>query len=137
MKQRVKDRRRRQKADERWEVRLRRKAQRVDQRRISGGAGSGVCSRRISVRGASEEGQGEERIKRGEEGCSRRAVVQWMRGRVRCAGDSMVGSPTVVRNRCVVSGNGRSVRRWFRKSGRQVRELARGGKLEGVHRISW
>lgn len=47
------------------------------------------------------------------------------------------GEKTKVRNRCVDTGNGRSVVRWFRKSGRKVRERARRGKLEGVYRASW
>lgn len=47
------------------------------------------------------------------------------------------GKVTKVRNRCVETGHGRSVIRWFRKSGRKVREMARQGKLEGVFIVSW
>lgn len=50
---------------------------------------------------------------------------------------SMEGKKTLVRNRCVDTGHGRSVIRWFRKSGRKVRERGRRGKLEGVFRVSW
>ena len=46
-------------------------------------------------------------------------------------------SRTRVRNRCVESGNPRSVVRWFRRSGLQVRERALIGKLPGVYKISW
>lgn len=44
---------------------------------------------------------------------------------------------TKVRNRCVDTGRGRSVIRWFRRSGRQVRERGRKGRLGGVYRVSW
>ena len=44
---------------------------------------------------------------------------------------------TKVRNRCVETGRGRSVIRWFRRSGRTVRERGRKGRLEGVYRVSW
>lgn len=44
---------------------------------------------------------------------------------------------TKVRNRCVDTGRGRSVIRWFRRSGRAVRERGRKGRLEGVYRVSW
>jgi ribosomal protein S14 len=47
------------------------------------------------------------------------------------------GKVTKVRNRCVDTGRGRSVIRWFRRSGRQVRERGRKGRLEGVYRVSW
>lgn len=46
-------------------------------------------------------------------------------------------SMTRVRNRCVDTGNPRSVVRWFRRSGLQVREMARIGKLPGVYKVSW
>lgn len=46
-------------------------------------------------------------------------------------------SRTRVRNRCVETGNPRSVMRWFRRSGLQVRERALLGKLPGVYKVSW
>lgn len=49
----------------------------------------------------------------------------------------MEGKRTRVRNRCVLTGNGRNVIGWYRISGRCVRERARGGKLDGVYRVSW
>lgn len=46
-------------------------------------------------------------------------------------------SKTRVRNRCVETGNARSMVRWFRRSGLKVRERAREGKLPGVYKVSW
>lgn len=46
-------------------------------------------------------------------------------------------SRTRVRNRCVDTGNPRFVIRWFRRSGRRVRERALLGELPGVYKISW
>lgn len=46
-------------------------------------------------------------------------------------------SRTRVRNRCVDTGNPRSIVRWFRRSGLQVRERALRGKRPGVYKISW
>lgn len=56
---------------------------------------------------------------------------------IRSKESGMAGYSTEVVNRCVESGHGRSVRGWFRKTGRRVRERARIGKLEGVYRVSW
>jgi small subunit ribosomal protein S14 len=47
------------------------------------------------------------------------------------------GKRTRVRNRCVETGNPRSVIRWFRRSGLQVRERGLQGKLPGVYKKSW
>ena len=110
MKQVALDRRRRKKADKRWEGRAKVKSRLVDQRRRSWGGGE-VPSKERVVSMVVREAESKER--------------------------SRVGTKTVVRNRCVSSGNGRSVRRWFRKSGLVVREMARRGKLEGVFRSSW
>ena len=46
-------------------------------------------------------------------------------------------SRTRIRNRCVETGNPRFVIRWFRRSGRRVRERALNGELPGVYKISW
>lgn len=46
-------------------------------------------------------------------------------------------SKTRVRNRCVETGNARSMVRWYRRSGLKVRERAREGKLPGVYKVSW
>jgi small subunit ribosomal protein S14 len=46
-------------------------------------------------------------------------------------------SMTRIRNRCVDTGNPRSVIRWFRRSGLRVRERALAGYLPGVYKISW
>lgn len=46
-------------------------------------------------------------------------------------------SRTRVRNRCVETGNARSMVRWYRRSGLKVRERAREGKLPGVYKVSW
>jgi ribosomal protein S14 len=46
-------------------------------------------------------------------------------------------SVTRIRNRCVETGNARSVIRWFRRSGLRVRERALGGHLPGVYKVSW
>ena len=46
-------------------------------------------------------------------------------------------SLTRVRNRCVLSGRGRSVHRFFRLSRIKLRELACQGLLQGVCKSSW
>lgn len=161
MKRRAKDRKRREKADRIWGVRTRRKSSRRDRRIVNESArsrrvrwepGSKKRSKgslrdlargkkkgqEVSQRGARSERVGgterrgrmgkrrEERRKEKEEG---REVSRRRKKRE--------GKATKVRNRCVETGHGRSVIRWFRKSGRKVRERARQGKLEGVYIVSW
>lgn len=109
MKKRKKDRQRRKAVDRAWAERMRLKGRVKDARRS------------------------------GEEAGERAGVKRRMRERraMREAVAEQGGGTTRVRNRCVETGNGRSVVRWFRKSGRTVRERARQGKLEGVYRASW
>jgi small subunit ribosomal protein S14 len=47
------------------------------------------------------------------------------------------GRQSYVRNRCVETGNGRSVIRRFRLSGLRLRENGLKGELPGVYKISW
>jgi small subunit ribosomal protein S14 len=125
MKQKGKDRRRRQRADVRWKERTRRKAQRKEERSRARQGGRKYAWRRGTIRPnpSSKEAQ---RQRAGEELLLREKRLEQRDGR-----------GTRVRNRCVVTGNGRSVRRWFRRSGRKVRERGRRGKLQGVFKASW
>lgn len=50
---------------------------------------------------------------------------------------NVVNSPTRIRNRCILSGQGRSVFRFFRLSRRFLRERIRSGLLPGVTISSW
>lgn len=113
MKKKKKDRVRRKEVDSRWEERSRRKGKRRDER---------LRSKERAYKGREREG-----VKGRRRGKRERKEKEGRLG----------GKKTEVRNRCVDTGNGRSVLRWFRKSGRQVRERARKGKLEGVYRASW
>ena len=117
MKRRVKDRGVRERVDKIWEVRTRRKGSRMDRRRREGSVIQKIEGCEVEVRERGKEKQ------RGRE------------RRTRLSGREGKGSE--VRNRCVDTGHGRSIIRWFRKSGRKVRERARGGKLEGVYIVSW
>jgi small subunit ribosomal protein S14 len=47
------------------------------------------------------------------------------------------GSKTRIKNRCVFTGRGRSVIRYFRMSRLQVRDLYMKGVLHGVRKSSW
>jgi ribosomal protein S14 len=131
MKQKGKDRQRRLRADSHWKARMRRKAERKEERRRARDVarkypwrrnkkswrGLGILVRAV---GKAEREQGtKERRQRGKQ-------LEQREGR-----------GTRVRNRCLVTGYGRSVRRWFRRSGRKAREKARRGKLQGVYGVSW
>lgn len=109
MKKRKKDRQRRKAVDRAWAERMGKKGK--------------VKDERLSMEKALERGVVKGRMREKRE----------MSGEAAGRG----GGTTRVRNRCVETGNGRSVMGWFRKSGRQVRERARKGKLEGVYRASW
>ena len=150
MKKIKKDRARRKEVDARWEERSRRKGKGIDkrvrkrssveervrkaqggrgglERKGEAGKGRGDRKKRKRVTKRSEGRRKGLEVSKGEKERRRRKEKQSERG----------GEKTKVRNRCVDTGNGRSVLRWFRKSGRQVRERARQGKLEGVYRVSW
>jgi ribosomal protein S14 len=117
--------RRRQRGDGSWKERGRRKAQRQEARRrpMKGG-------RKYAWRRADTE------VSRRPENYSCDAVNDRPMVREKQL-DEREGRGTRVRNRCVRTGNGRSVRRWFRRSGRKVRERGRRGKLQGVYKVSW
>lgn len=136
---RKKDRRKRQKSERRWESRIGRKGS---------GSDSRWRKRKELLERRVRSGQGEEsgrnlsgREKGNRKECNRtlnrlKGVKGKQRGE-RKRLDGREGTRIQVRNRCVETGNGRSVRRWFRRSGRKVRERGRQGKLEGVFRVSW
>lgn len=152
-KKRRKDRRRRKKGDSRWEERTRRKSKGDDRRRRKLENRRMLSRKKSTVagNGYEEQGASQQRVtgskdllargtkSEGKTRVSRQAMKEAKkvrRGRKERLG-SMEGTKTKVRNRCVDTGNGRSMIRWFRKSGRQVRERGRRGKLEGVFRVSW
>lgn len=166
MKKRKKDRKRRKEVDAMWEERTSRKAKVQDMRvrkrsaverkvkpvrkealkkgkelgrKTKGGRGVGSNRERVGKgrRSAERKERVSKRSKKGSRGVEvmgkREKEVRVRKGKLEGRG----GEKTKVRNRCVDTGNGRSVVRWFRKSGRKVRERARRGKLEGVFRASW
>jgi ribosomal protein S14 len=163
MKKRKKDRKRRKEVDAMWEERTSRKAKVQDMRvrkrsaverkvkpvRKAGlekgmgllnkgskkkrGVGKGRRSAETKER-VSKRSMRCKKARRGVKGREKREKeARERKGKLGERG----GEKTKVRNRCVDTGNGRSVVRWFRKSGRKVRERARRGKLEGVYRASW
>lgn len=135
-KKRRKDRRRRQKGDRRWEERTRRKSKGEDRRRRKFEKRRTLSRKKspVALNGSEEKGKERKKTRVSRQAMKEEKKVR--RGRKERLG-SMEGTKTKVRNRCVDTGNGRSLIRWFRKSGRQVRERGRRGKLEGVFRVSW
>ena len=162
MKHRKKDRKRREKADRRWEERVNRKKEGRDERKRKlterrKGSVVVVEEKRKAVKQGKPLPRSQKQealaLKR-QPGVVKKVVYKRSRSKkARRRGkreesykESRVqrkklgereGKTTQVRNRCVETGYGRSVMRWFRKSGRQVREEGRRGKLEGVYRASW
>lgn len=160
MKKRKKDRKRRKEVDAMWEERTSRKAKVQDMRvrkrsaverkvkpvrkaalkkgkelgrKKKRGVGKGRRSAETKER-VSKRSKRCKKARRGVKGIVKREKeARERKGKLGGRG----GEKTKVRNRCVDTGNGRSVVRWFRKSGRKVRERARRGKLEGVYRASW
>jgi ribosomal protein S14 len=149
MKKRKKDRKRRKEVDAMWEERTSRKAKVQDMRVRKRSAVERKVKpvRKVALKkGVERVGKGrrsaetKERVSKRTKGSrgvkgmvKREKEVRERKGKLEGRG----GEKTKVRNRCVDTGNGRSVVRWFRKSGRKVRERARRGKLEGVYRASW
>jgi ribosomal protein S14 len=157
MKRRWKDRKVRERVDRIWEVRTSRKARKKDRRRVKesdvGSRRGGVIpsvglGRPYQTKGLPSGGMASVGLPIAPKGVT--APGERLEGRRREMGEEkkrwrergkrvgeIDGEVSKVRNRCVETGHGRSMIRWFRKSGRKVRERARRGKVEGVYGVSW
>lgn len=127
MKQIRKDRKRRRVVDGARSSERMRKAGLMDERRVRvlGQESAYLVSKEGNLRQKKEELMG------------RASVAERVEAVAAGKGGYSWSKVTKVRNRCVETGRGRSVIRWFRRSGRTVREIGRKGRLEGVYRVSW